>query len=269
MKEFLRGLGRKPVVINLDPANDNTMADIDIRELIVVDEVMERLSLGPNGALVYCIEFLEQNLAWLQSKIEARSERYFLIDCPGQIELYTHHNSFHNMLQIIQRDWKFQVCAVNLVDSHYCADPTKFISVLLTSLTTMLHLSTPHVNVLSKIDLIESLGPLKFRLDVYTDVLDLSYLLECLDDDPLTSRFKALNSALIELVEEFNLVCFNTLNVSDKESMASLLAVIDKSMAYVHTPESGGQMFDTLTAAFGAVPEHLRDVHIAAEKYLP
>ena len=36
----------------------------------------------------------------------------------------------------------------------------------------------PHVNVLSKVDLIEKYGKLPFNLDFFTDVLDLSYLME-------------------------------------------------------------------------------------------
>lgn len=53
--------------------------------------------------------------------------------------------------------WR-QLTAVNLIDSHYCSDPGKFISAALLSLTTMLQLELPHVNVLSKIDLIEDEG---------------------------------------------------------------------------------------------------------------
>jgi hypothetical protein len=64
------------------------------------------------------------------------------------------------------------------VDSHYCSDPSKFISVLLTSLSTMLQIELPHVNVLSKCDLIEKFGKLSFNLDFYTEVLDLHYLLD-------------------------------------------------------------------------------------------
>lgn len=41
-------------------------------------------------------------------------------------------------------------------------------------------LSLPHVNVLSKIDLIEKHGKLAFNPDFYTDVLDLRYLLQLL-----------------------------------------------------------------------------------------
>ena len=53
-----------------------------------------------------------------------------------------------------------QLVAVHLVDSHYCSDPGKFISVLYTSLATMIQVELPHINVLSKIDLIRQFGEL-------------------------------------------------------------------------------------------------------------
>ena len=53
-----------------------------------------------------------------------------------------------------------QLTAVHLVDAHLCSDPGKYVSALLLSLSTMLHLELPHVNVLSKIDMIESYGTL-------------------------------------------------------------------------------------------------------------
>lgn len=53
-----------------------------------------------------------------------------------------------------------QLTAVHLIDAHLCSDPGKYISALLLSLSTMLHLELPHINVLSKIDLIESYGKL-------------------------------------------------------------------------------------------------------------
>lgn len=60
MSKFLDKLGRKIAIINIDPANENMEYDasIDISELIKHNEVMEKYKLGPNGALVYCMEFL-------------------------------------------------------------------------------------------------------------------------------------------------------------------------------------------------------------------
>ncbi len=55
----------------------------------------------------------------------------------------------------------YQITAVNLVDAHYVADPAKFISVMLLSLTQMIQLELPAINVLSKVDLIEQYGKLR------------------------------------------------------------------------------------------------------------
>ena len=60
---------------------------IDISELIKHEEVMKAYHLGPNGALVYCMEFLEKNIDWLIKKILNLKNHYVLIDCPGQVNL--------------------------------------------------------------------------------------------------------------------------------------------------------------------------------------
>jgi hypothetical protein len=60
MKQFLDGIGRKCAVVNLDPANENIFdgVEIDIRDLCDLETVMKELQLGPNGALLYCMEYL-------------------------------------------------------------------------------------------------------------------------------------------------------------------------------------------------------------------
>ena len=40
---------------------------------------------------------------------------------------------------------------MHLVDAHLAADPAKYMAALLASLSAMLHLQLPHVNVLSKV----------------------------------------------------------------------------------------------------------------------
>lgn len=56
---------------------------------------MEEFSLGPNGGLVYALEFLEENIEWLKSSVEEYAKEHsnvtFVFDLPGQIEMYTHH----------------------------------------------------------------------------------------------------------------------------------------------------------------------------------
>lgn len=111
MQEFLSAIGRKVAVVNLDPANEGIpyQCAVDISELITLTDVMENLKLGPNGGLIYCMEYLEANFDWLQEKLSQFRGHYFLFDCPGQVELFTHHNSLRNIFAQLAR-WNFRVC---------------------------------------------------------------------------------------------------------------------------------------------------------------
>ena len=106
MKSFLQGMGRKVAVVNLDPANDFLPyeCEVDISSLVTLADVMEKLKLGPNGGLVYCMEYLEKNSDWLAGNLtENFKDCYVLFDCPGQVELYTHHQSVRNIVQNLQK----------------------------------------------------------------------------------------------------------------------------------------------------------------------
>ncbi|XP_071955857.1 GPN-loop GTPase 2-like [Antedon mediterranea] len=268
MKHFLTGIGRKVAIINLDPGNDLLpfTPDVDISELISVADVMDNLHLGPNGSLIYCMEYLEKNVDWLLKKLENLKDYYLLFDCPGQVELYTHHNSFKNILQKLLK-LNFKLVAVHLVDSHYCSDPSKFISVLLTSLSTMLQLELPHINVLSKIDLVETYGKLAFNLDYYTEVSDLSYLLDHLEDVPFVKKFKKLNEAMIGLIQDYSLVSFCTLNIQNKDSMLNVMKLVDKANGYVFGDLEERNMQALMSCAVGADFEYFKAASVQ-EKYM-
>ena len=104
----------------------------------------------------------------------------------------------------------------------------------------MLQLELPHLNVLSKIDLITSYGDLPFNLDYYTEVQDLTYLQYELQKDPRAriGKFMDLNRAICDVVEDFGLVGFSTLCVEDKMSMAALVKQVDQILGCV--PVIGG-----------------------------
>lgn len=54
-----------------------------------------------------------------------------------------------------------QLAAVHLVDAHHITDAAKYVALLLLSLRTMLQLELPHINVLSKVDLLQTAGDLR------------------------------------------------------------------------------------------------------------
>lgn len=270
MSDFLTSIGRKVAVINLDPANESLYykCAVDISTLITLDDVMENLKLGPNGGLIYCIEYLEKNIDWLETKLKELKGYYFLFDCPGQVELFTHHNSVRNVVRQLEK-WDFRLAAVHLVDAHHCSDPTKFISVLLTSLSTMIHIELPHVNVLSKVDLVEQYGKLAFNLDFYAEVLDLNYLLDHIKDDPFSQKYKKLNEALVGLVEDYGLVSFKTLDVQSKESMYQVVKSIDQANGYVFggLEDNKGNFSQLMSSAVGTDFEFFRTAAVQ-EKYM-
>ncbi|KAJ3407348.1 hypothetical protein CcCBS67573_g01305 [Chytriomyces confervae] len=245
LQQFFDLTKRQNAVINLDPANDGLpyRCDVDIAELITLDDVMTEFGLGPNGGLIYCMEYLEKNMDWLLKRLEDVKDKYLIFDCPGQVELYTHNNAMRNILHKLEKH-NFRITIVHMVDAHLCTDASKYISSLLLSLKTMLHLSQPHVNVLSKVDLIQTYGTLSFKLDFYTEVQDLSYLLDTLRNDPhgATPRFAKLNEAVCELVEEFGIVGYSTLCVEDKASVKRLIEQMDRANGYFAKDEEEGSM---------------------------
>ncbi|GAA6060742.1 hypothetical protein JCM10212_003786 [Sporobolomyces blumeae] len=283
LHQFFKALGRPILIINLDPASTSPPYpnSLSISELISLDDAMDAHRLGPNGAMLYCLEYLEANLDWLEENVErvlqgamersderddgtdsnevdadgrpteakarswTREEMYVVFDTPGQVELSTNHDSLKNVVAFLQNRMGFRLAATHLTDASHILDPAKYISVVLLALRTMLQLELPHVNVLSKIDLLSLAGELPFNLSFYTEVQDLSYLLPLLNRDPRgAGRFAELNRIVCEVVEEFGLVSFETLAVEDKESMLSLTRVIDQALGYVpprttsrHTPD--------------------------------
>lgn len=110
MRDFMGRIGRQVTVVNLDPANETIPypCAVDIAELVTLPDVMENLRLGPNGGLIYCMEYLEANLDWLQEKLAAFRGHYYLFDCPGQVELYTHHDALKNVFAQLAK-WNFRV----------------------------------------------------------------------------------------------------------------------------------------------------------------
>ena len=60
-------LNRRIHIVNLDPACEKFFYKplVDINDLISVQDVMEELQLGPNGSLLYCLEYLNDNFDWL------------------------------------------------------------------------------------------------------------------------------------------------------------------------------------------------------------
>ncbi len=141
MQKHAEAAKRAVHIVNLDPAADafKYSASIDIRDLISLDDVMSELELGPNGGLVYCMEYLQQNLSWLNEQVQDFSDDYLIIDCPGQIELYSHLPVMQIITKSLQT-WGYTVAAVYCIDSLVMSDAARLISGTLMCLSAMVQL---------------------------------------------------------------------------------------------------------------------------------
>jgi len=130
MQQYLKLLNRQVCVINLDPANEGELpyeAVYDVcQEAVNLSSVMTEMGLGPNGGLVYAMEYLESHANGIISTIAERlsEDSYLIIDLPGQVELYTFSTCVQNLLKKLEKVLDLRLTAV-LIEAHYCSEVTK------------------------------------------------------------------------------------------------------------------------------------------------
>lgn len=221
-------------VVNLDPAADRFVYTpvADIRDLIQLDDVMEdeEMKFGPNGGLVFAMEFLLENTEWLQEALGEIEDDYILFDCPGQIELYTHMDVMRKFVDLLQ-EWNFRVCAVFLIDSHFMVDGGKFISGAMAALSVMVNLEVAHVNVLSKIDLLSPSGRKQLERFIEPDTHSLTADLQG-TNGILGQRYGNLTCSLAKVLDDYSLVKFFPLDITNEENIQDLLIMIDTTVQY-------------------------------------
>ncbi|EGV61872.1 hypothetical protein PSN45_000563 [Yamadazyma tenuis] len=222
----MQTIGRRAHIVNLDPAADPTEYEftIDIRDLISLQDVMEEMDLGPNGGLVYCFEYLLENLDWLDDQIGDYNDEYLIFDCPGQIELYTHVPVLPTIVRHLKNQLNFNLCATYLLEAPFIIDNSKFFSGALSAMSAMILLELPHINILSKIDLVKN----DFNKKKLKQFLNPDPLLLAQEDETFNPKFSKLNKLIANLVDDFGMVQFLPLDCSkDSTSVSTILSYID------------------------------------------
>jgi len=189
-------------VVNLDPAAEHFDYDpsVDIRTLIDTEDVMEdeELKFGPNGALIFCMEYLADHTEWLVEQLGDDDDDYTLFDVPGQIEIFTHSNIMSRIVKALEQvDFRF--CGVFLLDSQFITEMPKYISGVFVALSTMINLEISFVSLLTKIDLLEEKD--KAKLEQYqepdSNLLDED---ENFDENKFKEKHRKLTCAIASLV---------------------------------------------------------------------
>ncbi len=232
----IKNIGRRSFLINLDPAAEEFEWEptVDIKDLISLQDVMEEMDYGPNGGLVYCFEFLLDNLDWLESEIGDFEDDYLIVDMPGQIELYTHIPILPKLARHLEGQMGFKLCATYLLEASFVIDKAKFFAGVMSAMSAMVMLEVPHVNIMSKMDLIKNemkRGELKRFLD--PDPLMI------LDEANAESnpKFHSLNRAIVQLIDDFHMVSFLQLEARNEDSVSAILSYIDDCTQYADDVE--------------------------------
>eukprot|EP00890_Picochlorum_soloecismus_P002836 jgi/Picsp_1/3553/NSC_06391-R1_gpn-loop gtpase 2-like len=258
LQQFFSSIGRPCVVVNLDPANETAryQCDVDVKDLVDLERVQDELGLGPNGGLMFAMEYIEKNVDWLEEKIrllvgeDARTNGgcsgeppYFVFDLPGQVELTTCHDGLLRVLNALTGKLGMRLAAVHIVDCHLCTEPAKYLSALVLSLSTMLYLGLPHVNVLSKVDMLEQFGELEFQPQFFLNPVNLEYLAESVQES-MDPKFAKATHGLCEILQDFGMITFAPLAVEDAESMAYVVRLADKANGYALSGNKTATMSD-------------------------
>ncbi|HUY01001.1 MAG TPA: ATP/GTP-binding protein [Candidatus Deferrimicrobium sp.] len=141
------------IAINFDPGAMwlPYKADIDIRDYIRIEDVMEQYKLGPNGALVASTDLTINFLSEIKKEINELRPNHILVDTPGQMELFAFRSSgLYIFANLGGKD-----SVVNyLIDPNLAKRPSGFVTALYLGLSIQTRFYVPQQYILSKIDLL-------------------------------------------------------------------------------------------------------------------
>jgi GTPase SAR1 family protein len=140
-------------VVNLDPGALKLpySPDIDVRDHVNVEDLMEKYGLGPNGALIMAADLIADKIEEISKEIEELDSDIVLVDTSGQMELFAFRASGPYIANELTKEPK---AIVYLFDAVFSVNPLNYVSNLFLSTAVYNRFFLPQVHVLSKCDLL-------------------------------------------------------------------------------------------------------------------
>ena len=153
LQEWMQHQRYDGVAINLDPGAETVPyeAAIDVREKFTLHDIMDEYSLGPNGAQVVCADLLAVELDWIRHHVNEINCDYFLVDTPGQTELFLYREAS----KVFVDNLSDKSAMIILLDPLLSRTPEGFVTQLLLASAAHLRFPIPMFPVLTKCDLLE------------------------------------------------------------------------------------------------------------------
>jgi len=151
--EKMRREKQKVATLNLDPGVMNLpySPEIDIRDYITVETIMDEYNLGPNGALIMAADMIASEIEQLREEIEDLDPDILIADTPGQMELFAFRVSGPYIVHALSDDPK---AIIYLFDSVFSFNPLNYVSNMFLSSAVYIRFLLPQIHVLSKCDLL-------------------------------------------------------------------------------------------------------------------
>jgi len=151
-KQWMESQGYQAVTVNLDPGADKLpyTVDIDVRDWVSLQEVMDEHELGPNGAQIVSADMVAMNAPEIKKVMDEFNTHYYLIDTPGQMELFTFREASREMVKALGE----KSMITFLFDPVLAKQPSGLVSLMTLAATTQFRFNIPYFPVLSKSDIL-------------------------------------------------------------------------------------------------------------------
>lgn len=151
--EWLKISKQNVAVVNLDPGVLTLpyAPDVDVRDYVNVEDLMEKYGLGPNGALIMAADLIADEIEQISKEIEELKSDIVLVDTSGQMELFAFRASGPYIASELTKEPK---AIVYLFDAVFSVNPLNYVSNLFLSTAVYNRFFLPQVHLLSKSDLL-------------------------------------------------------------------------------------------------------------------
>ncbi|MCL4448013.1 MAG: ATP/GTP-binding protein [Candidatus Thermoplasmatota archaeon] len=153
-KEWLENNSYDAITVNLDPGAEFLpyTPDVDIRENVSLESVMQNYNLGPNGAQIVAADLIVQEAERIKELIDSYDSDYTLVDTPGQLELFAFRGSSTQLMTTLGEE---NNALLYLFDSILMKNPESYISSRFLAMSVMTRFYVPFLSIISKSDLLE------------------------------------------------------------------------------------------------------------------
>jgi len=223
--------GEDVLAVNLDPGAlvIPYPANVDVREYIRVEDIMEKYGLGPNGGLMLACDMMVEIIGQLATDIEDFGPDIALIDTPGQMELFAFRDTGARIAEGLSDEPKG---IIYLFDSTFCRDPLNYVMNMFIATAINSRFLLPQISVLSKADLLE-----EEELKGITGWAEDSLLLEEAINSRLTGLNRLISQDMMEVINRLG-IDFLPRPVSSKTNLGFIRLYAEMSRVFM-----GGERF--------------------------